>query len=582
MALASIANKLNTLNTTYLDSKSSPFLGSSDSINTTFTDSDTNVVEINRAFNNSLGTYTTSPITATSASITPSTNIYIFNAATNTYNTPITIASYTGTSQLILNNTTNFTSDINCMCLLPTASAIPSQFFCLQALYAWYSLFDATNWKLYKNGQEITLRVPDFATGSGTVASTVGFSTFTIKKSSSTNSTPMITSTATQLNSQLLVGNDTILTLMQTYIPASLKIFDSTKFNPYVARRIIHLYIILIQFNIALTYYKINPPVAAGSSGTTPVLIDDFYKLLQALNKNVTDTTDGVYSKIIEAVGDRAQIYNKNQQDITSLNADVTDLKNSISTDSSKLESRLSYQSKVKKYQIAAIVMLIIIGVGAALLYTLPLEYKQKLSGGGTLIILAVLTSIVLQYQNSKTLLKEGFADINYATGIRSGGLTNTWNDSAAGNYYDQMLNESLVYVNNTFILAASLDSYHLYGNVNYAGSRELQFFGDTKTSLDMKDRGLKDIYNISYMDQIRFSALMNLAVSLSLIIAVTVTFTLALENFPSVKNVILVIGGALALVSVTLYILEISTRVHTKPKQIYWGANTDDLKTAN
>ena len=157
-------------------------------------------------------------------------------------------------------------------------------------------------------------------------------------------------------------------------------------------------------------------------------------------------------------------------------------------------------------------------------------------------------------------------------TGLTGGGGSANWAASIS-DYFRQMKDQAELYLNNTFLLTSSLDSYHIYGNVNYAAQRELQFFNDTKTSLSAKDRGLQDMYNISYMDQVRFTALMNLAISLSLIIAVTITFTLAVENFPSVKKAVFIIGGCLALISVTLYILEISSRVHTKPKQLYWSA---------
>ena len=578
MALARIASKLGTLNTTFLDRKKSAFLGSTDSdanlINNTFTGTDQSVADINRAFNNTVaasggnsGTgYSTLP---TSTTVPTSTNIYIYNTTNKAYNTAVTIAGYTS-SQLTVNNETNFTSDINCMCLLNTnGSTIPNVFFTLQALYAWYSLFDAVNWKLYKNNQSVTIQVPDFTSTSA--LTTLAFTSFTLQQANATNSGLSVKSTTTQLNSQQILSSNTgnIVSLMNYYIPDNLKIFDSTNFNPYVARRIIHLFIILIQYNIAVTYFNTTTPIA------TPSLIDDFYKLLQAFNYNVTDTESGVYTQILSALNTRSQQYTKNQQDITSLDNQVSDLKDNIATDSAKLNSRMSYQSKSKIYQTVAITMLIIIGAGASILYTVPLEYKQKLSGGGTLIIIAVLTSIILQYQSNSVRVKEGF-DTTYKTlaGLTSAtsGGSYSWSGSVSG-YYNSMLDQCEIYLNNTFLLTASLDSYHIYGNVNYAAQRELQFFGDTKTSLSMKDRGLQDMYNISYMDQVRFTALMNLAISLSLIIAVTITFTLAVENFPSVKKAVFIIGGCLALISVTLYILEISSRVHTKPKQLYWSA---------
>jgi hypothetical protein len=583
MALARIANKLGTLNTTFLDSKASAFLGSSSTglITTAFDGSDPTVADINRAFTNTLAAPSGSSGTGystlgTNTSIGTSTNIYIFDATDKVYKTAVAISNYT-TSKLTVTSETNFTSDINCMCLLNTGGrTIPTVFLTLQALYAWYSLFDAVNWKLYKNNQQVTIQVPDF-TSTSTLTS-LTFTSFNLQQASATNSGLSTTSTSAniQLNSQKVISSGdsrttNIVSLMNYYIPDSLKIFDSTNFNPYVARRIIHLFIILIQYNIAVTYFNSLNPVPTA----TPSLLDDFFKLLQAFNYNVTDTENGVYTQILNALNTRSRKYTENQQNITSLDNQVSDLKDNIATDSAKLNSRMSYQSKSKIYQTVAITMLIIIGAGASILYTVPLEYKQKLSGGGTLIIIAVLTSIILQYQSNSVRVKEGF----YTTYKTLAGLTSqtsngdySWSSSASG-YYNSMLDQCEIYLNNTFLLTSSLDSYHIYGNVNYAAQRELQFFGDTKTSLSMKDRGLQDMYNISYMDQVRFTALMNLAISLSLIIAVTITFTLAVENFPSVKKAIFVIGGCLALISVTLYILEISSRVHTKPKQLYWSA---------
>mgnify|MGYP003331713114 CR=1 FL=1 len=187
--------------------------------------------------------------------------------------------------------------------------------------------------------------------------------------------------------------------------------------------------------------------------------------------------------------------------------------------------------------------------------------------------------------ESSLSLLKEGFAGFSDNSGMDS--LRTLAGDATAATaiagYNKQMGNECITYLNNTFVLVSSLDSYHLYGNITYAQSKELRAFGDTKTSLTMADTNLKDVYNISYMEQVRFSALMNLAISLSLIIAVTVTLILPLENYPYVRKVILIIGGLFALISITLYILETTTRVHTKPKQIYWSAaDTKQLESTS
>lgn len=585
-----VASKLNTLNSTYLNSTSSSFLGSSAKITSSFNGGDLTTTYINRTFNNILTAFEAGDTFATNAYNTSSTiNVNVFNPSATPQNNPVVLGSFSSSSYNLINQANPLTTDINCIELMLSHGngnqKIPKQLLCLQALYAWYSLFDSINWQIYTSGQSVTFNVPDIKTGNANVSTQ--FTQFKINKSGNGNIAVVTAGSPTQLVSQSLItdagttadvapAKGTIVDLMNYYIPFS--VFSESNFNPFVARRLIHLFIVLTHYNIVATYY--NNQTTLPSS--TPYLLDALYKLLQSLNLNVTDVNNGSFNQIVNAVQNRAAIYNNNQQQITELDSQISQLKTDISTDSNNLNSRLQYQSKSKKYQTAAIAMLLIIATGAVALFILPLEYKQKLTGGGTLIIIAVLTAIILQYQNSKLLLNEGFAVLD------SSGMTSSLTFDASGwtnsvsKYYLQMMNEALTYLNNTFLLTTTLDSYHLYGNINYASSKELKFFGDAQTSLTMKDTNLKDVYNISYMDQVRFSALMNLAISLSLIIAVTVTLVLPLENYPDVRKAILIIAGLLAFSSITIYILEISSRVHTKPKQKYWGADVSALKSSN
>ena len=609
--LSQIANKLSTLNSTYLTSipdnassttpvaVASAMLGNGTKLisgQNYFTGTDLDAAGINRIFTNV--TTADSTLGTSSYNVNTSVNVSVFNVNSSGIGSASKVAatgSSFSTSSYNLTNASNpITTDINCIELLLTHgngnTAISKQMFFLQALYAWYSLFDAVNWKIYNSGQSVTFNVPDIVLDNGSPPTYIsGFTQFKINRGTNGNAV-VSTGSTSQLNTQKLVtdsGTDTFTTAVKGDIVAlmnffindnTLNIFSSSTFNPFVARRIIHLLIIMTNYNIAVTYYN-------NAFTNTPEVINAIYKLFQVLNLNVTDVQNGSFSQIVNAVQGRANTYNSNQIQITSLDSDVSTLKDNIATDRNNLQARLGYQAKVKIYQTAAIAMLIVISIGALCLFVLPLEYKQKITGGGTLIIIAVLTSIILQYQNSKTLLKEGFAGFSDNSGMDS--LRTLAGDATAATaiagYNKQMGNECITYLNNTFVLVSSLDSYHLYGNITYAQSKELRAFGDTKTSLTMADTNLKDVYNISYMEQVRFSALMNLAISLSLIIAVTVTLILPLENYPYVRKVILIIGGLFALISITLYILETTTRVHTKPKQIYWSAaDTKQLESTS
>jgi membrane protein YdbS with pleckstrin-like domain len=590
-----IKAKLTNLNTMYLGSIDNPFLGGTTLMShttfpgtgsaltsTLYSPTNKGPLYMNRILANDTAAssltstiYTVLSTTSVAVPTTPNVIVFNVNPDTNAIQQPayFDVSSFQSTNFNVTDGTRPFTTDINCMDLLLTRSSsslsqIPEAFFVLQGLYGWYSLLDSVNWGIYGSGQPVTISVPDIASPIPTSTSeTSGLIIY--------NSTviPQNGTVATQLKSQQLVianaanpliGN--IYGLMNNIIPFT--IFQETNFNPFVARRLVHLYILLFNFNILTTYTtNTNPSV------NTDVLQNAIFKLLDALNKNVTDNNNGAFKSIVQAVNNRLNTYNSNITQITKLNDDVTQLTDTISTDNSNLKARLQFQEKFKKYRTIALVMLLVITTGTFVLFTFPMEYKKKLSGGGLLVIIAVVTAFILQYQYNKTLSTEGFSN-PYVGNNASEPRT------VAATIWDQMKEQTSKYLDNTLILTTTLDSYHLYGNVNQSLLRENSFFYDSKLSLQQKDHNMKDLYSITYINQIRFSSLMNLAISLSLIIAVTVSIALAFEGYPEVRKYVFGLGIFLAVIAIIIYILEITSRVHTDPKQIYWGTNKDLLKT--
>ena len=590
-----IKAKLINMNNMYLADTVNAFLGSPSVISdTTFGGTlNTSLYEptnkgplyMNRIFANDTLAFSSTPYTSyTSTSVTlPTTpSIVVFNVdpTTTDIQSPryVDVSSFDTTKynlKLSTDTTKKITTDINCMDLLLTRSSpssssisqIPEAFFVLQGLYGWYSLLDSVNWKLYGSGQSVTISVPDMNTVHDTNTPIITYNSIVIPAQDTLARNP-----PTQLESQKVARVDSrnplisdIHALMDNIIPFS--ILSATNFNPFVARRLVHLYILLFNYNILTTY------TAANTAVNTDVLQNAIYELLSVLNVNVTDVNNGAFTSIVQAVNSRLSTYNQNITTVTKLNDDVSQLTDTISTDNSNLQVRLQFQQKFKSYRTIAFVMLLIIATGSFVLFTFPMEYKKKLSGGGLLVIIAVVSAFILQYQYNKTLSKEGF------TGSFNTGQANPMKTRLASQF-DQLMDETSKYLDNTLLLTTTLDSYHLYGNVNQSLLRENSFFYDSKLSLQQKDHNMKDLYSITYINKIRFSSLMNLAISLSLIIAVTVSIALAFEGYPEVRKYVLGLGIFLAVIAIIIYILEITSRVHTDPKQIYWGANKDLLKT--
>lgn len=477
-------------------------------------------------------------------------------------------------------NTRKITTDINCMEFFFTSrsgiNSIPDGFFCLQALYAWYSLLDNDTWKTYSRpvpsgttATPVNIYVPDILTGNS--SSNITHTRVTLRN----NGTGFPASTAGidgsgQLKSLSLISSDSVNTLsaidtldalMDYYIPFNNLVDNNgpkANFNPFVARRIIHLHIMSFHWNLAQKYYT-NQTYAT----VIPPLITALNSLLVAANDNVLNS-DGILSKINTGIQTRSKTYYDDQNTLNDLNSSssakpnsVPNLQTTVNQYNTKLSVTLQYESTIKKYKTAGIAVLAVIIGSIGVLYVSPIDGSKKMIYCGLLIILAVATAFSLQYLLNKTLTTEGFD----ATGATS--LNNSYKD------------EAIKYLQNTTTLAATLDNYHLYGDASYALNNQVSYYTDAQTSLSMKSQNLKDVNSISYINQITASATINFCVAVSLILSISATLYFSSQNYPGLRSAIVYISALLIFIAIVIYVLEINNRVHTHPKQIYWGADT-------
>ena len=568
--------------------------------------------------------------TATPNTSAPNMNIFYMKA--NSY-TPVayssTVPGSTGSGSPNFTDPTNtnnlMITDINLMELLLTnattvpasLTSIPVSFYFLQAIYAWYSLLDNTNWQLLNAGQPVTFYVPDLVpltsdintiitsgpTGQcpgGSSSSTanqiaskynsaaktagnnvqVSFTQVTVQLDKNNN----LTAPSNQLFSQKLatgltgtnnapLGGD-IATLMNYFLNYNSLIYPQINtFNPFVARRLMHLYIILLNLNIALSFNSID---VNGNGNYTAAI----YKLLEATNINVTDINGGIFTQIVEAVKGRINEYNQNEQQLTAVNNQVASLQSAVTQDSNSLSATMQYQKTIKIYQYVAIGILIIIAIGSGLVYGTPMEYNRKLALSGLLIIISLISAFILQYLLNNTLVKENFTSTGVYSAV-AGNISTIYtaqNISGITAYQSAIGNQVNLYLDNSILLTNTLDSYHLYGNINNSLIAQNAYYNDAKASLQMKDANLKDVNNINYINQIKYGAIMNFAITLSLIISIFVTLHISLENYPSLRYYLFVIMIICVLIAIGIFLLEISRPVRTHPKEIYWGADISKL----
>jgi len=559
----------------------------------------------NNLYTANSGTITQSTVNYFIGDSTNTPNINIYNLSTNNTNNyvqyPITSSSFTSSSLNYTNPnpqaTTPYTSDINLIELLlalqssagPALTSVPTSVYCLQALYAWYSLLDNNTWKLFVNGGTVQIYVPDLIVQNPTAATGVtknirlGFSTVTVTYNGNTYGSTYSTN---QLSSQILLsGSSTptdigtnIASLMNYFIPFSsvVNAYNSGAFNPFVARRLIHLDILLFNFNIGLSYYAKNTP-----SSSTPEYLSGVYKLIQAANINVNDTSGGTFQNILQGVQRQQYQYNNSSEQLSTLNNKLSNYQTAVITDSTKLSATNSYQDSVKKYKYIAVIILIVVLIVAALIYFTPLSSRQKLAASAILIIVSVVSSITLQYLVNSTFTAETF----YAAGdvgsqTLGTGVVNTGSLSdMINNYGNPLYTEIDTYLNNTILLSNTLDSYHLYSNVNNSLQQQNSYYSDAVTNLKNKDFNIQAANEMSYLEQVKYGAVMNFVTSITLLIAIYTTVYISLNDYPVLKYYSFIFMIICVIIISIIFIYEYSRPVRTHSKQVYWYTNTDTLR---
>ena len=434
------------------------------------------------------------------------------NATRGFFNAGTIAPSSTGTYTAIVDNGTNTLKTEVQDIYLGAATGLDSNYLCYTSnLYAWYDILSETNW-------------PDQTTGK----------------------CPSPIDAANTSNTMATITPDSTIIMGSTNTVTNLK--NDVKFNPFVARRMVRLMILLGNMNIALK---------AGDSN----LISLCYQLLKKQNYAISNEVSSVNSALGSVVQQSAQDYRDNRASVEKLAKDVKTKQTNYKGSAQLLNDRAADHATQRKYEYVALAMFLIAAVGAAIILMLPMERNQKIMGSGLLIILSVVNAFTLNYLKNAVSTTEGFYSYN-----------TTSNDIAS--YQMATLKEASAYIDNTFNLAHLLESYKAYGNMNSAIRKDINYYYDSSQQLLIANRKVKGVNDTSYLQDLQYSALMNMLITLSLIVAGMTSLQVATEPIksPTVNKVIVGTGGTLAVISLTIYLVEASFRVHTKPKQFYWN----------
>jgi len=467
--------------------------------------------------------------------------------------------------------------DVNSMWYYQNAGNI-HLFNFVQGLYAWHNLLIPTNWANFIQGNPTKIYVPDIPTSNGANASSLFMNKNITLTLNTNNNTVTAVNTHSSNTSNTpanfsISGSGSIVNIMSQIIPFPDILPYGNTINIYVMRQLFFIYIQLVQYNLAGSLYvaivRIN--IFNSKYGINTNLLNPITAIEYILKTIALDPT--VYTTLLQITQDRVTEYSKSTNTITNLNNSVRKEKTQLVSNEEKIAAQNKTVALVKKYEIVAITVLCIVLALSCGLIIYPLEYTKKLTFG----LLIVLFAIVSSFTISMLFNKSNISTVETFYTADTSASTNDALSTNINNSNNQFYGLVVAYFTNIINNTNALQSYNLYGNVNYALQKEQNYYNDTNKGLINVNSRMDSIYKISFLDQTQKTALMNFLLSVSIISAATVMAYVAIEKYQNIAKYVLAFGLFLIAIALILYILEVTQRVRTDGNKIYWGAPTSD-----
>lgn len=327
-----------------------------------------------------------------------------------------------------------------------------------------------------------------------------------------------------------------------------MKLSDIT--NAYVTRRILRLFIMLGNLYIA-------------QKKSDDTLVNDCYQLLRSTNLAVygsssADLSTTVGYNLNSVIQQRLNNYKRGQLRVSTIDRIIATHKNNLKQSSTLLKDSKVAHRRQMIIEAIAVASFISIAAGAAAVVVYPMDQNSRYVGCLVVIALSIINALVMNSLRSRgTNVVERFS-------------------LASNSDINASIDEAVTYARNTLILANLLDTFRAVGNINYSMTKEANYYNDASEQLLNANLKVRSVYNISYSQDVKFGALINLLTSLSFVVAGMVTLYVSSESMvdksPMIQKYILLLGGVISAICFAIFTLEISTRVHTDPKKIYWG----------
>ena len=444
--------------------------------------------------------------------------------------------------------------DVNCMGYYSDKTSIIKY---VQALYAWHNLLIPGNWDSFINGNKTILKIPEPSSTNNLTVQELILELNTVSYA--------VTDSGT------LTNRSNVNSIMNSIIPFASILQVAKKINIYTIRRLFYMYIQIAQYCMAMGIVtQVYQSVKSATS-----IPDDYQtvfnrvltipKVIIQTLKNIA-SNDSALSDLIAVTQRRVDEYSKSVNVITNLNTNINKGKIVLTNNQEKIKGQNETLKTIKKFELASIIVFCIVLAASCGLLVFPLDYSKKLTFGLVIVVIAIASSFTIGLLFNKANIKtfEKFV-------VTAQNITDDYSRFIASqnNAFYGLISE---YLTATISNTNALQTYNIYGNVNFALQKEHTYYNNTDKLLTNVNSRMSSIYKISFLDQMQRTALMNFLMSITVITAATIMGYVAVQDYQTLSKVVLGIGFTLIVFALIIYILEVTQRVRTDGNKIYWG----------
>jgi uncharacterized membrane protein YqjE len=290
--------------------------------------------------------------------------------------------------------------------------------------------------------------------------------------------------------------------------------------------------------------------------------------ILLNINSNSSTSNTGIESSYTQAY----QTYKGNQSTINEAKGRLESIRLDLANNKAYLDSQTNISRKMNILSYFAYVIGAILLISIMVVIFVPFDQNKKRAALLILLILVALVGAVL-YTIGRSIQQEDFiGSVTALTNLPAYNDTLTGIQVTQNLIYPLVLQQMLVYLNDTIRLGNTLSSTQVYNNVNSSMAREANYYKDTTGQLELGSTKAGDMSKVFYLDTTVARSRISLVIAILVIIAVTAILTLLLDSSPGAKNVVYTMAFIFILLSIILYVLYTAPRVRTDAHKYYWG----------